>query len=275
MNTNVDLPNREMNEALEVLCWCVETDLKEEEMSLVGGTALEVRWKHRRSTDIDLFMPQDLMVSKAAAAQLRGGRPGWSEETRKRFAARTSQTEEEKTPSYEMIRRGTVRGIPFSIYGNKYLDGSDAKRETVGRTKVRLGTAKEALAGKILSRWKEEEILRGEETIPIRDLFDVIMASIKAPAELEEVRKILRVGGAREVAQTIRDTPKEAWIEDEQPVLSRDGTQDRRVRERVVEMADAVATGIALGDWRKAQTQAELLTPRAAWTQRQQGGWDL
>ena len=47
MNTKVELPNRKMNEALEVLCWCVETDLKEEEMSLVGGTALEVRWKHR------------------------------------------------------------------------------------------------------------------------------------------------------------------------------------------------------------------------------------
>lgn len=137
-----------------------------EDWSLGGGTVLMLRFRHRVSKDVDIFVPD----------------PQWLGYV----IPRLNETAEELTQKYletaisvklyfpegeaDFIASGPLTGHPVSV------------ERVLGR-EVRLDSTAETIAKKVQHRARE---------FTARDLFDLALVASRDPASIEAIRPILR-----------------------------------------------------------------------------------
>ena len=64
----IEIPKR-MESQFKTLVDCLKTLTRPENMVLAGGTTLEMLWKHRDSTDIDLFVSNRTLIEISQAGK--------------------------------------------------------------------------------------------------------------------------------------------------------------------------------------------------------------
>lgn len=135
---------------------------------LGGGTVLAARWKHRTSTDIDIFWHKNRWSPNETLRRL--------EEWLGRFEEQPET--QQMSPDISKIewREGDTDFIATPILTNR------PHRDAVQSTTLTACSTAEILAGKII----------GRALIPFRDIFDAATAAIKQPQELDEAFRIAK-----------------------------------------------------------------------------------
>ena len=176
----------------------------EQNLRLGGGTALAARWRHRHSTDVDLFVepepyrnfrwntggrftldlavadPVDrLIIADDGTYITFHGRPGH-------------------------ITVDVARGLPFDPRSS----------DTARGTQVPLETTDEILAKKLLFR-----MARDKELLP-RDLYDIAVAHQRDPTALQTALDALGNDQLAEILEVFKDHPTRARPRDHSPILA-------------------------------------------------------
>lgn len=130
-----------------------------------GGTALEARWHHRHSTDVDLFGDKDAIAEAVTHERkaLRAALLGLTNTTRERFHIGRDFVAVE------------LREAPITLIADRRLTTNPIADEHVERTAVRAQSSEEILAKKIHLRIIEAR------TFHARDLYDMLWARERAP----------------------------------------------------------------------------------------------
>ena len=125
-----------------------------------GGTILAAKWKHRTSTDIDIFWPRGRWTPKQEENAIRG----WL-------------TKVEKIPKIQRL----------SPEVNK-IEWDDGDTDFIATNGLEENTARCTIAGVDIEACTTPEILAGKiygrALIPYRDLFDAAVAELKEPGAL-------------------------------------------------------------------------------------------
>lgn len=200
---NITVPKR-MEHEFRTLIACLRHAIGPEKMVLAGGTTLEMLWRHRESTDIDLF------VSNATVIEI--ARRGTAE--LERATARIEKVGEARTGGGARgLVEGTIQGVTFSIAGSDHIARRRKPTARVSGTAVQCGTVEEVLSGKVLGRWVDR-VKRSpdpDEWVPVRDVYDVAVAKVLAPDILQAVVAKIGEGTRGRLAEWLEETPEE-WI---------------------------------------------------------------
>ena len=169
-----------MEREFRTLIACLRHAIGPEKMVLAGGTTLEMLWRHRESTDIELFVSNATIIeiAKRGTAELE------------RATARIDKVGEARTGGGARgLVEGTIQGVTFSIAGSDHIAWRRKPTARVSGTAVQCGTVEEVLSGKVLGRWVDR-VKRGpapDEWAPVRDVYDVAVAKALAPDILQAV----------------------------------------------------------------------------------------
>ena len=129
---------------------------------LGGGTILAARWRHRTSTDIDIFWHAERWTAK-----------------QEQQAIKTWLARSEENPKATRLSPG-VNKVEWKIGDTDFIASNaieqETGRSTVVGTRLEACTTAEILAGKIY----------GRALIPYRDVFDAAVAVLKEPGELRK-----------------------------------------------------------------------------------------
>ena len=170
-------------------------------LRLGGGTALEARWHHRHSTDVDFFVE---------AADY------------KRLYQRREQLRadlERLSPQSVEIQAGFTRiiledGGEATIGSSDAVTADPASTDTVRGTKVVLETSAEILGKKLRYR------LIGNAIIVPRDLYDLAVARHYDPDALQTALGVLEQRELNDIASELRHLPY-GWMENHRQPLVR------------------------------------------------------
>ncbi len=193
-----------------------------------GGSILEARFAHRRSTDIDLHMsPADLNDLLKMSQD-----PWW-------FVLKSLPTAWNAAvwPSGRGLH-GSVKGTPFSISQHIYLDMRSERRDSVEASPVLSESNAEILVGKL------KRMMRGpgqRPNIAIRDLYDWAVCASTCPSDAQFALSRLNRQGRRHLAADLAAAPKDLHERDSQPVMM--PTFDVQLVGLPQRMAEAVRTG--------------------------------
>ena len=108
----IEIPKR-MESQFKTLVDCLKTLTRPENMVLAGGTTLEMLWKHRDSTDIDLFVSNRTLIEISQAGKEAKTRA----ETR---IQRVGTIVPEEDPVSGIIQ-GKIQGVTFSFCASDYI----------------------------------------------------------------------------------------------------------------------------------------------------------
>lgn len=128
-----------------------------------GGTVLAGRWKHRISTDIDLFMTKDI----------------WDQFNRDVIRACGEIGEVTARVLHHMVLGVFSDGSEFSIGGSKYRTNHPLANEYELNTGIRLHSTAEILTRKVY--WR----MLAQPQYLIRDAYDVVCAQIHDPKSVQ------------------------------------------------------------------------------------------
>ena len=163
----------------------------EEHLRLGGGTALAARWRHRHSTDVDLFVAHD---------RYRDFR--WN--TGGRFTLDLTAA----APVDRLVIGDDGTYISFHGRGGHVtIDVADGlpfdprSSDTARGTRVPLETTAEILAKKLLFR------MARDHELPPRDLYDIAVARQRDPAALQTALDALRNEQLAEILEVFKDQP--------------------------------------------------------------------
>ena len=126
-----------------------------------GGTILAAKWRHRTSTDIDIFWRKERWSPKEENARL------------KKWLA-LSKEQPKKTMLSAGVNKVEWEGGDTDFIATQVLQPA-LRRDPVVGTELTACTTEEILAGKII----------GRALIPYRDIFDAAVAVLKEPQALK------------------------------------------------------------------------------------------
>lgn len=154
-----------------------------------GGSILAARWHHRKSTDIDLFMPVETMkqvLEQDDEALIKAVRsvPG----ARDINASRIDEVS------------GVVDGTPFSLTDSPFIRLRRRDTERICGTPIQAASAQEIFTGKIAGRLAHFSLTAARPP-PVRDLYDLVVGAQLAPKALQDVLSCL----ARNVSESIAE----------------------------------------------------------------------
>lgn len=160
---------------------------------LGGGSVLAARYNHRRSTDIDLWIPERLtgIVDKAIR---QDGRP-W----RDILSAPGHRVESEREVEHGHTCTLKIDGIEMTLFVSWIPQAERGKRQLVAGTRMPTATTAEILAGKIAERWHGPM-----GYIPDRDLYDLVVARTVEPAAVKDLFERLTERTFRRAAERLR-----------------------------------------------------------------------
>ena len=154
-----------------------------------GGSILASRWHHRKSTDIDLFMPVETMkqvLEQDDEALIKAVRSVPS--ARDINASRIDEVS------------CVVDGTPFSLTDSPFIRFRRRDTERICGTPVQAASAQEVFTGKIAGRLAHFSLTAARPP-PIRDLYDLVVGAQLAPKALQNVLSRL----ARKVSESIAE----------------------------------------------------------------------
>lgn len=144
-------------------------------LRLGGGTALALRWAHRRSTDLDFFF------SYADQERVREGREALEDGLCQRVEV--GQVEVRMGGGAECIVAGVT---PVSFFPAEALTPDPVSSDTLAGTRVWLEASPEILAKKLVYRvGAGGEAVRAGRIAPARDVYDLAYASRHHPEVFE------------------------------------------------------------------------------------------
>ena len=198
-----------------------------------GGTILTARWRHRTSTDIDIFWREERWSPKEENWRL------------KKWLALIDEE-----PTRAMLASGVNKiewdGGDTDFIATRVLELGERRDPVVG-TELTACTTGEILAGKII----------GRALIPYRDVFDAAVAVLKEPQALQ---KALRIA----MQDPVRGTTGIERIPEYCRRISANGDWERQRGDYIHEPAciEAWANGPmivaeAVGAWQRARNQTQ------------------
>lgn len=165
---------------------------------LGGGTALAAFWRHRYSSDVDLF-------TDAHSYHLAlGDDPRRHEEIGRRLAKSLGASSVSVKRGYIKIDLDAHREIALMTSPPPPVR-DDLTAGHVEGSQVRLESSSVILARKIVYRMGGNGVLTG------RDLYDIVAARTLAPEALARSMDVVRPGLLEEVAREVRGLP-DGWI---------------------------------------------------------------
>ena len=194
--------------AVQLFVTALAPHLAESALRFGGGTALQARWQHRRSTDADLFCdPQ----TYATAVRISG-------EAMERALRDVSATVAGEESFVDQIATYTrIEGVEVTILPAVTLVQPSGSGKFVPETAVETLTSAEILAGKLVHR------LHGGGIAEPRDIYDLAMALEHDPLALRQAIAVLSESQRREVVAMIEMLPKGwAMSSPERPLLNAD-----------------------------------------------------
>ena len=204
---------------------------------LGGGSTLAAAWEHRRSTDIDLWVSYE-------QADRVAGRVNNEEEWKQMVCPAGGQIVNKGTSWTEASAELRLHDVPITLFTSHFPQPREKRRQMIRGTIFAAATTQEILAGKLLGRWAEAV----EERIPIRDIYDVIVARTLEPRALAEAMQRMSASQRRTAAKRLRALP-ENWHElDKKPVI------DPQFEIELNGAGRRLATAIEDGDWEKVET---------------------
>ena len=159
------------------------------EIRMGGGSVLEARWGHRRSTDVDLFCPQ---ATYFAARRQHGS-------AMQQRLRDISSDPEEAMVDLRMIR-AHVQGMEVTLMAEEPLIG-ERTREMVPGTAIETWSSADILAGKLLYRLSQSQLVEP------RDLYDLAAAAHHDPAALRTVARALGQAHHEQIQTLLRTLP--------------------------------------------------------------------
>ena len=159
-----------------------------------GGSILASRWHHRKSTDIDLFMPVEIMkqvLEQDDEALIKAVRsvPGARE-------INVSRIDEVAA---------MVDGTPFSLTDSPFIRLGRQDTERICGTPVQAASAQEAFMGKIAGRLAHFSLT--VRPPPVRDLYDIVVGAQLAPSALQDVFSQLDRNVSESIAEYLDAQP--------------------------------------------------------------------
>ena len=165
------------------------------DLRLGGGTVLEARWQHRRSTDADLFCDPH---TYAEAVRTRG------REIERALSEVSNTLAGEDTFVDQIATYARVGGVETTILPAVTLVDGGSRRFVPG-TRVETLTSAEILAGKLVHR------LHGAGVAVARDLYDLALAHKHDQAALRQAVSALADHQRMEVAAMLEMLPQD-WL---------------------------------------------------------------
>ena len=192
--------------AIQRFVTALSPHLAEGDLRFGGGTALQARWQHRRSTDADLFCdPQTY------ATAVRVG--GEAMEQALRDVSANAAGEETFVDQIATFAR--IEGVEVTILPAATLVQSSGSGKFVPGTAVETLTSAEILAGKLVHR------LHGAGIAEPRDVYDLAIAQEHDAAALRQAIAALTASQRREVVAMIEMLPRSwATSSPERPLLN-------------------------------------------------------
>ena len=152
-----------------------------------GGTALEARWHHRRSTDIDLFAPRPYLSSLAKVSR---------ERIEAELHNRASPSRRVETAVGATHLRCVVAGVPVSLSGTRGFWKEDHDPCVEASTGMPLASSADILLRKMQGR----TLAQGRAVA--RDAYDFIVARAVDPISFRDAVAHLDEGEAEVIAET-------------------------------------------------------------------------
>ena len=171
-----------------------------------GGSILASRWHHRKSTDIDLFMPVETMeqvLERDDEALVKAVRsvPG----ARNINASRIDEIS------------GVVNGTPFSLTDSPFIRLGRQDTERICGTPVQAASTQEVFTGKIAGRLAYFSLTAARPPL-IRDLYDIAVGAQLVPKTLQDVLSCLAVNDSESIAEYLDAQPPD-WHATDAKVL--------------------------------------------------------
>jgi len=211
---------------------------------LGGGSVLAARYGHRRSTDIDLWIPERLsgLVDNAVR---QDGRP-W----RDILSAPGHQVESEREIEHGHSCTLKIDGIEMTLFVSWIPDAELEKRQLVAGTRMPTATTAEILAGKIAERW------RGPMGyVPDRDLYDLVVARTVEPGAVKDLFDRLPERTFQRAAERLRAIDRSVPDPRNRPILDPSWNVD------MVTLASRLAEALDTCDWERIEKAHEAAPP--------------
>ena len=185
-----------------------------------GGTILQARWRHRQSTDADLFCDPRTYVE---AVRQHGA-------AMEREIRRVADDEDEGEPFVDLVATfSRIGGTEVTILPATPLLDERSERCVPGTT-VRTESTADILAGKLVHR------LGGAGVAEPRDLFDLVAAERHDPTALRRAVGLLTGAQLQEISAMLLMLPPRWDLTTDKPVLSVSGEHGRVAPDDVVDV---------------------------------------
>ena len=197
---------------------------------LGGGSVLAAAWAHRRSTDIDLWMPHEEAEQVTRCARNEG-------EWRLVVCPDKGTIDKERTRWAEGSAALTLNAVPVSLFTTHFAQARLKFRQMMRGTIFGAATTEEILTGKIIGRWTES----GKNLIPIRDVYDIYVARALEPVALDKVLRKMREREREQAAARLRALPQDWHEADPKRII--EPAFDLELRGAGTRLADAIESG--------------------------------
>ena len=172
-----------------------------------GGSVLAARWRHRDSTDVDLFVSAGSMrtlLDRGSAVTVVG-------------RLRRAGAQADMDPLSGFLT-GLAGEVPFSLSASEFILDGRPPSQVIEGTGFQAATNEEVLSGKIKGRLHRTGLT--EANAPVRDLYDIVMARHFDPGVVEEVLNGIVPRGRQIIAEGLRQLPDNLHETDAKPLIN-------------------------------------------------------
>ena len=194
-----------------------------------GGSVLAAWYNHRQSTDIDLWVAQ---TSAHRLIQCANSEEQW----RALFTTPGRQTVIQASQWEQTDLEMDVDGVKVTLFASWIPDMNRRNRQSVRGTGFGVATTEEILRGKIRERWSQ-----GQHAVPIRDLYDLVVARSLEPRAVATVLKELSLDDRLARAKRLERLPDDWHERDPKPII--EPTFDLELKRLGKAVAEAMRTG--------------------------------
>ena len=175
---------------------------------LGGGSVLAAAWKHRQSTDIDLWISYE---ESGRLSRMAKNNKEWTRLT----CPNGSEIVTKNTRWAEGSMQIKLNNVDVSLFTTHFARRNQKNRQIMRGTIFGAATTEEILSGKIAGRWTASS----HEPIPIRDIYDVYVARTVEPTALTNVINRLNSEQRKSAHAQLRALP-ESWHKlDKKPLV--------------------------------------------------------
>ena len=185
-------------------------------VAMGGGSLLQALWRHRQSTDLDLFVaPANLSSAfDASRAYLYPTLLG-----------ALTAADIEVYDDYRLMQRTTVflqgrceNDTPWSLADMHFMNPDHPMIDSVEGTGIRAASVTEIFMGKLVGRAHTRDA-EERPRIPVRDCYDICVCAAREPQILQRIFEILDDDALQRIAENFQNTPPDLHQRDSKPVI--------------------------------------------------------